>query len=170
MAGDTPFRWIADEANALVAFYSDADHEVTIDLEPGPSISSSFFYVEVYEERFVRYAGIVAGRTRIRFYLPSNEAALRRMRIKVFGGGLPVPHDERVLNARVYHFTALPMVGEVVPRWRGFSIRGGWYRFEEDPEGGGFRWVNNDACIEIAHRVGSLELELEPGPGLGSEP
>jgi len=48
----------------------------------------------------------------------------------------------------------------------------GWYALETQ-NGQPFRWVNNQAELVINRPVGSqqsLNLELEPGPGLGSQP
>ena len=169
MTDDLPFRWIGEEATALVAVFRDSEHEVALDIEPGPSAASSIF-VEIRERDVVWFAGPVAGRKTIKFVLPPTDPDVRTFDIKISGGGRPVPNDARILNARVYRFTVLPLPRDVVPRWRGFAIRQSWYRFEEDGYGNHFRWVNNDACIEVAGYVPFLELELEPGPGLSCAP
>ena len=60
---------------------------------------------------------------------------------------------------------------EVVPFGAGFRIgRGGWYVLEE-AEGAVFRWVRNDAQIVVTDAgAASLELDVEPGPGLRFAP
>lgn len=53
----------------------------------------------------------------------------------------------------------------------GFRIgRGGWYVLEE-AAGAVFRWVRNDAEIVVTDAgARSLELDLEPGPGMRFRP
>jgi hypothetical protein len=74
------------------------------------------------------------------------------------------PAGRRTDPASAADAEALP---EVVPLSAGFRLgRGGWYVLEE-AAGAVFRWVRNDAEILVTDAdARTLELELEPGPGM----
>jgi hypothetical protein len=58
---------------------------------------------------------------------------------------------------------------DIVAVGTGVTLGQGWYRFETYG-GQSFRWVSNDARLVVRHPAGStahLELDVEPGPGLG---
>jgi hypothetical protein len=71
---------------------------------------------------------------------------------------------------------AQPTVGspsDIVAAGSGLSLLGsGWYA-PETFAGDSFRWASNDAEVRIApspDTSNTLRMELEPGPGLGSQP
>jgi FkbM family methyltransferase len=63
-----------------------------------------------------------------------------------------------------------PMIGDIVHPDSNLRLGRGWYPLESD--GKPFRWVGNDAEIEITaspEEPSELILDLEPGPGVGFE-
>jgi hypothetical protein len=59
---------------------------------------------------------------------------------------------------------------DIVPLGSGLRLGSGWYPLETYA-GETFRWVNNDAELSVEPAAaGTLALELEPGPGLGTRP
>jgi hypothetical protein len=60
---------------------------------------------------------------------------------------------------------------EVVPLRAGFRLgRGGWYVLEQI-RGETFRWVRDRAEIIVTDAAATtLELDVEPGPGVGGKP
>ena len=151
------FRRIAGHAQALFAS-AGLVCEVTIDVAPVPHETSSLTF-EARVDGIVYHANRIQGRTRIRFLLPPGEAAIRRVSLQVTGG-----------TARVYRLAALLHARDVVPTWLGMRVgRGGWYPLEGfDPNT--FRYVNREAEIVIGRPAKSLDLDVEPGPGVAYQP
>ena len=63
------------------------------------------------------------------------------------------------------------IVSDIFKPSDGLELGAGWYPLETFG-GATFRWVNNDAEIRVpaSGAKGQLSLEVEPGPGLGSQP
>jgi hypothetical protein len=121
----------------------------------------------------------------------------KMVRLHVDGGGLATPGDSRILNFRVFGLGCaedaasspsmlLQLNGDpdITPdAYRQALGRGelpadgvllgrGWYTLES-PSQQRFRWVANDAELVVTSPRGTkrmVELEVEPGPGVGSQP
>jgi hypothetical protein len=153
--GSERFRVIAQDAHALFASAGGV-YAATVDVQPASAGPLNF---EVRINGALHYANQIQGRSYVRFVVPAGEPGMRRMSLKVIGG-----------SARIYRFAALPDFRDVVPQWLGFRVGGGgWYPLEES-EGDTFRYVNREAHIVIGRAAKSLELDVEPGPGLAYGP
>jgi hypothetical protein len=149
------FRPIAGIAQALFAS-AGYIYEVIIDIAPAPDDMGSVYF-DARVDGISYYANPIHGRTRVRFLMSPGEPAMRRISLHATGG-----------TARVYRVAALPHGYDVVPSWLGFRIGGGgWYPLEGS-ETGTFRYVNREGEIVIGRPARSLELDVEPGPGVAS--
>jgi hypothetical protein len=64
----------------------------------------------------------------------------------------------------------VPAKADIAPAGSRISFGPGWYPPEHYPGGEIFRWVENEATLDLALAANSsttLRLELEPGPGMG---
>ena len=61
---------------------------------------------------------------------------------------------------------------DIAPLDSGLSLGQGWYPVERYAGQEGFRWIQNDAVIQLSAPPAGLELclEMEPGPGMGQRP
>lgn len=168
------FRWVTNDATAYVPAIEPIEHRVTVDLETGFSFDRSRpFPLEIFDEDDRMLARFeVSGRQTVQFYLPAGRPKLHTLRLHVQNEDKPAAaHDPRVLNFRVFQIRAEPLRPDVVSMLAGFRLgRGGWYLLEECG-GQTFRWVNNDAEIDVLEPgADALDLDVEPGPGVGSKP
>jgi len=168
--GGERFRWAGDDAMLYVPVFAAADHRLLLEVEPGPGVGSEPFTLEVYDGDDALLATFaVRGRRTLDVVLAASLPVMHRLRLHATGGGARVPGDERVLNFRVFRIALSPQRVDVLSRVDGFRVGAGWYPLEEYG-GSTFRWVNNDACIEVPPRAAELALEVEPGPGVGKQP
>jgi hypothetical protein len=82
------------------------------------------------------------------------------LRINAREGTFPIRPDGRRAPAKV----------DIAPADSNFSFGPGWYPPERYPGGKVFRWIDNEATLELglpANSSTTLRLELEPGPGMG---
>src|SRR5262249_26568281 len=111
--------------------------------------------------------------------------------LQVDGGGQPTPGDPRILNFCVWDCCWSPAWGEFAPDASGtgpfnfktddedrlpvpesVTLRDGWYNVEE-ASGKVFRWAAPGAGLVLQVPDGpaaALNLEIEPGPAVGSQP
>ena len=164
------FRWAGDDALLYVPVFATVAHRLSMEIEPGPGVGSAPFSLEVYdgEDRLLATFA-VRGRQTLDVTLAASLPVMHRLRLHVVGGGARTPGDERVLDYRAFRIALAPERVDVVPSIDGFRVGAGWYPLEEYG-GSTFRWVNNDASIEVTSRAAELALEVEPGPGVGKQP
>jgi GSCFA family len=166
----TLFRWAGDDAMLYVPVFAAVDHRLLLDVEPGPGVGSQPFALEVYDGEDALLATFtVGGRQTLDLTLAASLPVMHRLRLHVVGGGARTPGDERVLNYRAFRITLAQQRVDVLSSVDGFRVGAGWYPLEEYG-GSTFRWVNNDASIEVSSRAAELALEVEPGPGVGKQP
>ena len=164
------FRWAGDDAMLYVPVFTAVEHRLLLDVEPGPGVGSQPFALEVYDGDDALLATFaVSGRQTLDLNLAASLPVMHRLRLHVVGGGARTPGDERVLNYRAFRITVAPQRVDVLSSVDGFRVGAGWYPLEEYG-GSTFRWVNNDASIEVSSRAAELALEVEPGPGVGKQP
>jgi hypothetical protein len=194
------FRWATSDVEIVVTRPSGRRTELEMELEPGPGVGLKPFDLQVVDAngdaiRTVR----VPGRDKIKVPLPIQPGAdVQTFRLRVVGGGQPTPNDTRILNFRAFalrwadstdeqavaRLQQLTKAPDIVPEAglrelatnrlpaSGLLIGQGWYPLETF-EGSHFRWAANDVELVATRPTGEsreLELDLEPGPGVGSGP
>jgi hypothetical protein len=94
-----PFRWIAAEAEIL--FAQAPRGRLAIDVDNGPSCGGAGVGIEIVSpDGAVLGSGTVKGRCRVLVEVSDPIAA--GFRLRVLGGGVPLTHDLRMLNLRVF--------------------------------------------------------------------
>jgi hypothetical protein len=101
--GET-FRWVNNDAELIITPNGDAMPELAAEVEPGPSLGSSSFTLLVYNEAGTKVLQIpIAGRQEITIKLPPlTPGKPHRFRLYTDSQNLPVPHEPRLLNFRVF--------------------------------------------------------------------
>jgi hypothetical protein len=83
------------------------------------------------------------------------------LRVNAREGTFPIRPDGRRALAKA----------DIAPADSNISFGPGWYPPERYPGGKVFRWIENEATLELglpANSSTTLRLELEPGPGMGN--
>ena len=164
------FRWVNNDALLYVATLKRFEYQVQVQIEPGPGVGLRPFTLKAADDGKPLADVPVKGRQQVSFTIPAGEPKVHAITLRTNEGGKPAPNDPRVLNFRIFKITVAPLPGDVIPPNAGFRLGTGWYPLESFG-GETFRWVNNDAMIEVTGAPsGPLELELEPGPGLELKP
>jgi hypothetical protein len=165
------FRWVSNDAVLHVAVLKRVDHQVLFQIEPGPGVGLKPFTLKVSDETGAAIAELdVKGRQTVSFSLPISGPRVFSLKLHTSDGGKTAPNDPRVLNFRVFKIEIKRLAADVVVAGSGLRLGAGWYPLETFG-GESFRWVNNDAVIEVGTDASrTLELEVEPGPGLDLKP
>jgi hypothetical protein len=172
MFGADSFRWVDNDAQMNVASLRSSPIKVSITLEPGPGVSLKPFELKVFNAASQLVAELkVAGKERLHFGLPAGEPTVHQLRLHVEGGGKSAVGDERILNFRVFKISVESTGGDIVRTGVGLTVGKGWYPLENF-NGELFRWAGNESVVESRdpEKAGILELEIEPGPGVGYKP
>lgn len=165
------FRWARSNADCVLFTFEAARQRVSIDLEPGPGFGVRPFTLIVFDAKGERrFTEEFTGRKTVSFTVTATGPTVHVLRLYVPGAGERATADPRVLDFRVFGIRLEPEPADVVEPASSCRVGGGWHPLERW-EGERFRWVDNDARIIVDDaEVRALELELEPGPGMGGEP
>ncbi len=168
--GGTVFRWAQSNAECLLFTFEAGRQRVSFDLEPGPGFSTQPFRLIVFDENGERkLSEEFAGRKTVSLTVTATGPTVHVLRLHVPHGGTVVPGEVRVLDFRVFGIQLEREPEDVVATASGCRVGEGWYPIEHW-HGERFRWADNDACIVVdSAAASSLELEVEPGPGLAGE-
>jgi len=161
------FRWVSNDAILYVAMLRNVDHQVQLQIEPGPGVGLKPFKLNVLDADDGKQVADVAvkGRHTVSFTIPGGEPRIHTLKMRTDDGGKSSPGDARVLNFRLFRIVVNLLPGDVLPPRVGYRLGIGWYPLETFG-GESFRWVNNDAQIEVTSAATApLALEIEPGPG-----
>jgi hypothetical protein len=164
------FRWANNDAIVYVAAMSPERHRLNVLIEPGPGLGLKPFELEVFDGAGDPIAKPkVAGKQTIAIDLPASAVPkVHALRLHVEGGGLAAANDVRIMNLRVFELKLEKLSSDVLPAW--VVLGRGWYPLETF-RGTTFRWVSNDALLAVtASGSGTLEFDVEPGPGVDSKP
>jgi hypothetical protein len=172
------FRWVDNDAVFVIPKPETTIAKVAIVLEPGPGlgVNTKAFTLDVIGDGQLAASATVKGRSRVRFDLPVLPGKDNAFRLHVVGGGKKIATDKRVLNFRVFTLadaTSDPSLAAGSPDIiRGPDIKLGpnWYPLEQY-KGETFRWVDNDAVIEVKsdrRQNRRLELLAAAGPSIKS--
>ena len=173
------FRWVNEDAEIFAGPQHPAGG-LNIDMEPGPGCGGGCT-ISVLDGKGAKVAS-TQPRGRGKLTIPpqalTNSTGILTLRLVADGGGKKTPSDPRILNFRVFdigfdrHNTATGADPDDISVSAGVSVGAGWYP-AETYQGERFRWVNNDAIIQVDPRpsgAGPLQLDVAVGPGLGGAP
>jgi hypothetical protein len=164
------FRWVNNDAILYVATLKRFEHQIQLQVEPGPGVGLRPFTLKAAESGTPLADVAVKGRQQVSFTIPAGDPKVHTITLRTNEGGKPAPNDPRVLNFRIFKILVSALPGDVIPPSAGYRLGTGWYPLESF-SGETFRWVNNDAVIEVTGTPAApLELELEPGPGVEMKP
>ena len=169
--GAEKFRWVSNAAEVYAAAFRNVKHYLQIYLEPGPSLDFKPFELLVTENDETVARATIKGRHMISIELPATQPMLRKFVLRTEGSDKPAPGEIRVLNYRVFKLIFVQAIVDILPPEMNARPGEGWYPLETF-NGETFRWASNDAKIEIADpaELKTLQLEIEPGPGVESKP
>jgi hypothetical protein len=169
--GGAFFRWARNNAECALFTFEPACQRVSFDLEPGPSAAAPAFTLIVFDSNGERkLTEDFTGRKTVSFTVTARRPTVHVLRLHVPGAGRLLASEPRVLDFRVYRIGLEPEPNDVVAVASGCRVGDAWNPVEHW-DGLRFRWVENDARIIVdADEATVLELDLEPGPGMGGEP
>lgn len=167
------FRWVKNDAEFVVC--PDASHhDLTVDMEPGPSSDPKHFALAVIAGGKSIQTLDVPDHRPVVISLPANQA--QTITLHASSPNRAVPHEKRLLNFRVFSAglgsprTACPP--GIVHDNSQIELTKNWYGVETSGADS-FRWVNNDAAVTVRRPIAAksaLEVDVEPGPGLSGKP
>jgi hypothetical protein len=164
------FRWVNNDALIYIATLRRLDYQVQVQIEPGPGVGLRPFTLKAMTDGELLADVPVKGRQQVSFTIPAGDPKVHALTLRTNDGGKPAPNDPRVLNFRIFKVAVSVLPGDVIPPKAGYRLGTGWYPIESFG-GETFRWVNNDAMIEVTGATSApLELEVEPGPGVELKP
>ncbi|MCI0708631.1 MAG: hypothetical protein L0154_00570, partial [Chloroflexi bacterium] len=97
------FRWANNDCEIIVYNATGRYRKVALDVQAGPSLQDKFFQMDVLDaDDFVVASQKVRGTAELIVELPIEAGQHNCFRLRVHGGGLPVPNDPRTLNFRIF--------------------------------------------------------------------
>lgn len=162
------FRWVTNDAELYVPTFTAAAHHLTLDLEPGPGVGTEALALKFRDEANNLLGRCeVPDRELVSLILSPSPPMMHCVRLHASNGGKAIATDARILNFRVFGIVVVSLRRDIVQVDAGVKLTSNWYQLEE-VHGEAYRWVNNDAAIEIVDpTITSVELDIEPGPGAG---
>jgi hypothetical protein len=95
------FRWMDREAEIEFTLPAIVDPVLRLELEPGPSACGEPVTLEIFHDKRSLAAVEIEGLSELS--IPVTDRSLRQgIRFRVLGGGIPIEHDPRILNLRVF--------------------------------------------------------------------
>jgi hypothetical protein len=168
------FRWVDDDAKFIVHRTSGGKKTVSFDVEGGPGIGTPTFALHVRDKSGAEVASAtVAGHERVSFNVPVESTADATYELHADGGGKPTPHENRILNFRVFSIDDQPssvVAKSDIVAESDVRLGKNWGVLEQFA-GQTFRWVDNDAEITIdatAEGQKNLLLDVAAGPAVES--
>lgn len=171
--GGETFRWVDNNAE-ITACPTGGHAKVALELEPGPSLGTKKMTLFVRSGQGTAQAISVPDRRVVTIALPKNLP--QTLILHVQSRNLRPPHEKRILNFRVFSValgsSASACPRDVVRDGSPLKLGAGWYGIETSGAEF-FRWVNDNAQVSLTKPMAvpyALELDVEPGPGLGGAP
>ena len=97
------FRWVENNAEVLVRNPQNPPPPLHFDIEAGPGVGHGPFQLQIVDaDGVVQDRARIDRAARITVHFPSDGQTRRMFRFRVIGGGIPVSHDPRILNFRVF--------------------------------------------------------------------
>lgn len=192
------YRWAGEDAVLVTQPPTGCQGRLCLEIESGPGVDYGTLPLQVLDPRGQTVAqGWIYGRQRMYLTLPLEEGRAQRWTLRTVGGGRRAGEDARVLNFRLLNaawtnagpsgqaapqpdgafnctteFYGTVKAEDVVEPTQGVRFAWGWYGVEKNGSEC-HRWAGEDAVLVVQPPTGPiapLTLELEPGPGVGSQP
>lgn len=93
------FRWVDNDAQLTLRPHKPGPISILLDIEAGPSLKGALLSMQVLSDGQNLRTITARGRQTLRFEVPESRVALR---LHVDSVNAPVPHDQRILNFRVF--------------------------------------------------------------------
>ena len=183
--GGAHFRRAQEGAQLLVRSAPLSGQAIGLDVEPEPAIGADALNLEVRNTAGETLASVlVCTRQLIQFALPQQPDWTNTLTLHLGRRGAAVPQlrvfrlewtgrDRRRLCVLNFHSPATPTPRhDILPPKSNIALGKGWY-LAERRQNETFRWALSDAEIIIrgqGERLGTLCLEIEPGPSVGWKP
>lgn len=180
---DKPMRWVGDKPAEIVLDNVDKKHSsILLNLEPGPGCGGKPLTLKIYNKDLLLKEKVVTDRNNVEIQLPeeiykSNKEQII-LKLVAETENAKIASDPRVLNYRVFNISFKGTESQqktIIDKafLDKISLGNGWYPFETY-EGKSFQWVGKEPA-EIIYKysdnnLGSIKLNLEPGPSCGKEP
>jgi hypothetical protein len=162
------FRWADNDAVIHAATLDSVQSVLRFVVEPGPGMGQKPLEISVrLSDGTELRKATVTSKQAVTIDLPPESPRVFSLVLHAEGGGKASFNDPRTLNFRVFEIT-LERRSDVFPAWA--KPAQNFYPLEHHA-GQHFRWVSNDATVEL-HGVhgGELRFDVESGPGLESKP
>ncbi|MCX6175449.1 MAG: hypothetical protein NTZ27_11910 [Ignavibacteriales bacterium] len=177
-----PMRWAGKEPAEIVLDNIDKKHNIIqLDLEAGPGCGGKPLKLKIYHKNQLIKEEVVSGRKNIELQLPEEIYKDNKeqiiLKLVAETENAKIASDPRVLNFRVFNISlkeAVPQQKTIVDKMNfdKISLGNGWYPFETY-YGESFQWVGGKPAEIIFknsdNNLGTLKLDLEPGPSCGGE-
>jgi len=162
------FRWVENDAVLLLAALVPAQHVLRLVLEPGPGAGQKPLTIGARLDDGTELPTVtVKWKEPVTFELPPESPRVFRVTLHCASEGKLGLNDPRILNFRVFE-AVLERRDDVFPAWA--KPTDNFYPLESHA-GHAFRWVKNDAKIDLhGTRGADLCFDVESGPGLESKP
>jgi hypothetical protein len=102
MSGDEPFRWVENDPELLIDQARGSGQVLVLDVEPGPGVHTSPFWLELYDAGGNRVGSIEVKRRTIVTFLLAQSVDSRRLTLHTSQGGYKIASDPRILNFRLF--------------------------------------------------------------------
>lgn len=102
-ANGQPFRWVNNQAELVLDAPTGTEQNLSLELEPGPSLGNQPFQLEVVDQSGrVVATGQAEGRKTLLLKLPTKPGQANLFRLRVKSDNREVANDPRILNFRVF--------------------------------------------------------------------
>jgi len=179
---DESFQWVGKEPAEIVLKDIDEKHNVVqLNLEPGPGCGGKPLRLKIYNKERLIKEEIVSGRKNIDVQLPEeiykNNKEQIILKLVTKTENVRIASDPRILNYRVFNISLKetePLQKTIIDKayFNKINLGNGWYPFEVY-DSKSFQWVGRKPAEIIFNNfdnnLGTLRLDLEPGPSCGGE-
>jgi len=177
------FQWVGKEPTEIVLKDIDEKHNVVqFNLEPGPGCGGKPLRLKIYNKERLIQEEIISGRKNVEVQLPEemykNNKEQIILKLVTETKNAKITSDPRILNYRVFNISLKetePLQKTIIDKayLNKINLGDGWYPFETY-DGKSFQWVGKKPAEIIFKNsdryLGTIKLDLEPGPGCGGEP
>ncbi|MFA5792108.1 MAG: hypothetical protein WC884_03690 [Candidatus Paceibacterota bacterium] len=179
---DQTFRWIGkDNPEIILNNNNILNNTLEIELEPGPGSNLRPLNLQVYIADSLIENRVIKQREKIDINLPKEITSKRNqtiIKLVTSTENKKIGTDPRILNYRVFNVSLKnneKLLYDIIKAndRNQIYLGDGWYPFETY-DGKSFQWVGKEPAEIIFknsdNNLGTIKLDLEPGPSCGGEP